>query len=121
MPFDYNQFPLPHSAKVLEALIDTMGQESRHMAGRLATHLTSNFAPNETYFGVKSTFRFPSKGWVIVLNRLFYYVTLTSNTIEDLTSEYLHLPVPKGTRIVLVSAEVLPADEADGVGVQNYL
>lgn len=114
-PFiDYSAFPLPWPAKVLEALTFAFGKESQHMAGVPATHLLSNYTALDPYLYVKSTLGFPDAGSVRINGRTFQYTSRTPTAFNGVTGEFIYWNIPRGSRVVSVTRDIVPNTDAVG-------
>lgn len=112
---DYEEFPLPYPAKILEALTFLFGKESQHIGGVPVTHLLANYTAGDPYFYVKSTLGFPNSGTVRVNNRKFTYTSRTPQTFDGISGDWVYYNLPKGAYVVSVTADTAPADSVDGV------
>ncbi len=111
----YDEFPLPYPMKALESVTQTFGIESNHVGGVPATYLLSNYRAGDPYFRVKSTFRFPHGGTVLVHGRKFSFTSKTPETLDGLSGDWAYYNIPKGTRVFSVTEDIVPRAEAPGV------
>jgi len=116
----YDRYPLPYPAKLLESMTYAMGEESRHMAGRVVTRLVQNYTANTATFDVRSTYRFPLSGYVTVMNRIFQYTSKSNTQLLGLTGDYTLYNLPKGAKVVLLTRYIVPPSKAPGVAGLVY-
>lgn len=111
---DYEEFPLPYPAKLLEAATYALGMEFNETGGVPTTYLIENYTAGDSYIKVKSTLGFPTHGYINVSNREFHFSSKTPNTFDSPTGDWQYFNIPKGTKVTSVTRKIYPLTTVAG-------